>query len=136
MKRIKSAVVSIQLLVMLNAFGGGYYGMAGAPGVHPAWLEGSPFSSYFVPSLFLFAVVGGGMETAGAAWLRRNRLAPWLSLGMGVILIAWIVAQLAIIGYVSPLQPISFAAGTAIAALALTFLRREHTRAARLSGAA
>jgi hypothetical protein len=44
---------------------------------------------------------------------------------MGVVLIAWIVVQVAIIGYVSWLQPASFLAGIAIAALAWPFLRRE-----------
>src|SRR4051812_27480018 len=44
---------SLLLLVALNAFGGGYYGMAGAPNVPTEWLEGSPFTSYFLPSLIL-----------------------------------------------------------------------------------
>jgi hypothetical protein len=32
----------------LNAFGGGYYGMAGAEGIPTAWLAGSPFHDYFI----------------------------------------------------------------------------------------
>jgi len=37
----------------------------------------------------------------------------------------WIVVQLAIIGSVSPLQPISFVAGAAVATLAGVLLRAE-----------
>ncbi len=48
----------------LNAFGGGYYGMNGAPGVPVEWLEGTPFSCYFYPGLILFVIVGGAFLTA------------------------------------------------------------------------
>ncbi len=123
MKRTKIAIISIQLLVMLNAFGGGYYGLSGAPGVDPAWLAGTPFSSYFVPSLFLFTVIGGGMAVATAAWILKSRVAPWLSLAMGVTLMSWIVVQVAMIGYVSWMQPVSLAAGAAVATLAGSALR-------------
>jgi hypothetical protein len=125
MKSTKIAIITVQLLVMLNAFGGGFYGMMGAPNVPLSWLDGSPFRSYFVPGLFLFAVIGGGMAVATVAWLLKGRVAPWVSLGMGVLVMAWIVVQLAIIGSVSPLQPISFVAGAAIAALAGIALRKE-----------
>jgi len=134
MKRTKIAIISIQLLVMLNAFGGGYYGLSGAPGVDPAWLDGTPFSSYFIPSLFLFAVIGGGMAVATAAWILKSRVAPWLSLAMGVTLMSWIVVQVAMIGYVSWMQPVSFVAGAAVATLAGTALRG--VRRERLSAVA
>ena len=118
MKLTKTALIVVQLLVMVNAFGGGIYGMAGAPSVPTAWLNGSPFESYFVPGLFLFAAIGGGMLVATVAWWRRSRLAPWISLAMGVVVVAWIVAQVAVIGWTSPLQPISLVAGAVVAALA------------------
>jgi len=123
MKRTKIAIITVQLLVMLNAFGGGYYGLSGAPGVDPAWLDGTPFSSYFVPSLFLLTVIGGGMAVATAAWILKSRVAPWLSLAMGVTLMSWIVVQVAMIGYVSWMQPVSFVAGAAVATLAGSALR-------------
>jgi len=56
------------------------YGFFGAPGVDPAWLDGSPL--------------------------------------MGVLLMGWIAAQLAMIGSVSWLQPAIFVAGVAITTLA------------------
>ena len=123
MKLARISLISLQLLVMFNAFGGGYYGLSGATGVDLSWLDGTPFSSYFVPSLFLFTVVGGGMAVATVAWLLKSHVAPWLSLAMGVTLMSWIVVQVAMIGYVSWMQPVSFAAGVAVTGLAIVALR-------------
>jgi hypothetical protein len=123
MKRAKIALIVIQLFVMLNAFGGGFYGLNGAKAIPRAWLDGSPFHSFFIPSLFLFGVIGGGMLVATIVLLRKARLAPWVSLGMGVLLMLWIVVQVSIIGYVSWMQPTSFIAGAAIATLAGVLLR-------------
>ena len=125
MKRVKIALIAIQTLVALNAIGGGIYGLAGAKDVPSTWLEGSPFPDYTIPSLFLLGVIGGGMIVATAAWLLRRRVAPWLSLGMGVVLMSWIVAQVSIITLNSWLQPVSFAAGLAITALAAYALWRR-----------
>jgi hypothetical protein len=36
----------------VNAFAGGYYGLAGAAGVPTEWLNRSPFRDYFVPTSF------------------------------------------------------------------------------------
>jgi hypothetical protein len=134
MKATKIVLIVLQFIVMANAFGGGVYGMAGAPGVPTSWLDGSTFHSYFVPGLFLFAVVGGGMAIASVAWLRRSVLAPWISLAMGVVVMLWIVVQVAIIGWTSPLQPISFVAGATVFTLAGIILRRG--RSVRVATAA
>ncbi len=125
MKQARIVLIVAQILVMLNAFGGGYYGLTGAEGVDPSLLEGSPFGSYFIPSLFLFVVIGGGLAVATAAWILHRPRAPLLSLTMGVIIVAWIVVQVAIIGYVSWLQPASLIAGLVICGLAWPWARRQ-----------
>ena len=125
MKGVSIALISLQLIVAVNAVGGGINGLTGAEGISTSWLEGTPFRSYTIPSLFLLVVIGGGMLVASAAWLLRSRLAPWVSLGMGVILMSWIVVQVWMITLNSWLQPASFAAGLAIAALAALALRRR-----------
>lgn len=92
-------------IVSVNAFAGGFYGLMGADGIPMEWLEGSPFSSYYIPSLILFVIVGGSSLLASlavAAGLRLGRLATVVS---AAVLFAWIVAQVRIIGYVSWLQP-------------------------------
>lgn len=94
--------------IALNAFGGGYYGMAGAENVPVEWLDGSPFKSYFIPGLFLFTVVGGACTIASIAMFRNTSNAYRISFFCALLLIGWIVAQVAVVGYVSWMQPTIF----------------------------
>ena len=102
----------------LNAFGGGYYGLSGAEGIPVELLEGSPFRSYFVPSLVLIVAVGGSFLFASIAVFADLRIARFSALMSGAIVLAWIVVQLAIIGYVSWLQPTTAVGGLLILLLA------------------
>ena len=104
------------LLVALNAFGGGYYGMAGAENVPIEWLQGSPFRSYFIPSLFLFFVVGGLSLVSAILVFKRHRIARKLSFFTAIIILCWLAVQVALIGYVSLMQP-----ATASAAMLILF---------------
>ncbi len=113
----RSLLVALLALVALNAFGGGIYGLAGAEGVPTAWLDGSPFASYLVPSAILLVVVGGAFVVATIAVVMRARHARSAALGAAVIALGWIAAQLAIIGYVSWLQPAVVAAALAVVLL-------------------
>lgn len=91
----------------LNAFGGGFYGMTGARDIPLEWLDGSPFHNYFIPSLFLFIGVGGTALTASAAVFLNHRLYRQLTYLCGVIVLLWLAVQVAIIGYVSWMQPVT-----------------------------
>ena len=109
---------TLLLLVGLGALGGGYYGMTGAKGVPAEWLEGTPFGSYFVPSLILFVVVGVSLVLGGfAVWMRWPSSARFAA-SAGAVLLGWITVQMAIIGYVSWLQPGMGAVGLLALALA------------------
>jgi len=101
----------------LNAFGGGYYGMSGAEGVPLEWLEGSPFHNFFIPGLVLFVVVGGSFLVASIAVFARLRFARFASFVAVLIVYIWLAVQIAIIGYVSWMQPV-----TAILALIILVL--------------
>ena len=102
----------------LNAFAGGCYGMAGASGVPREWLAGSVFSDYYVPSLVLFVVVGGVLTMAAVMVFRGHRLARAMASAAAVVVLVWIIVQVAIIGYVSWMQPATFAAGLMMLAMA------------------
>jgi hypothetical protein len=102
---------SLLLLVALNAFGGGYYGMAGAKDVPTIWLQNTPFKNYFIPSLILFLVVGGSALLAAFAVFRHHRNARLAALISGLIVLVWIAVQVAMIGYVSWMQPVTAIAG-------------------------
>ena len=102
----------------LDAFAGGYYGMSGAPGIPIEWLDGSPFTSYVVPGLILFVVVGGTLLNAAVAVFGRSSDGPWAAYLAGAVVLGWIAVQVAIIGFVSWLQPITALGAIAIIALA------------------
>ncbi len=116
----KTVRISLGLLLAflaINAFGGGYYGMSGAEGVPPELLEDSPFKNYFIPSLILFVVVGGMSLSAAVGVFIRSPYAKTLSNSLVLILFVWLMTQIAIIGYVSWMQPATAAAGLIILVL-------------------
>jgi len=102
---IRPILSGLLAVVAINAFAGGVYGFQGAEGVPAEWLEGTPFKTYFFPSLVLFAVVGGFALVATVGVLARR---PWgrvSALGSGFVLATWMTVQLWMIGYVSWMQP-------------------------------
>jgi hypothetical protein len=111
----------------LNAFGGGYYGLSGAEGVPTEWLAGSPFSSYFIPSLVLLVAVGGSFLVAAVAVFAGRPKARVLALGAGALVLVWLAVQMSIIGYVSWMQPTTAIAAAVILVLA-SMLRNPGAR--------
>jgi hypothetical protein len=73
-KLVRYTLSKLLLLLAINAFAGGYYGLAGAKNVPTEWLKGSPFQNYFVPSLILFVFVGGSALITAIAVLRRHQM--------------------------------------------------------------
>ncbi|MBK7105115.1 MAG: hypothetical protein IPH62_07515 [Ignavibacteriae bacterium] len=111
------------LFISLNAFGGGYYGMSGAKGVPIEWLENSPFQNYFIPSLFLFIIVGGSSLLASIFVFRNLKFDITFSFLVATIILTWIITQVSIIGYVSWMQPTIFIIGLIIFFLSLILLK-------------
>jgi hypothetical protein len=103
--------------VAINAFGGGYYGMAGADDVPTEWLKNSLFKTYFIPSLILFIIIGGWSLFTAIAVFKRHHFARNAAFICGGIILIWLAIQVSIIGYVSWMQP-----ATTIAALLILFL--------------
>ncbi|MEE4177524.1 MAG: hypothetical protein V2I46_08440 [Bacteroides sp.] len=102
----------------LNAFGGGYYAMAGAEGVPLELLEGSPFSNYFIPGLFLFVVLGGSCLFSAIALFARWQIARKAAIFTALLILMWIIIQVSIIGYMSWMQPVTALLALVILALA------------------
>lgn len=104
-KFVRYLLSVLLLLVAINAFGGGYYGILGAEDIPIEWLKGSPFHNYLIPSIILFVCVGGSALFAAFAVFRKHHLGHKAAFVCSIMLIIWISVQLAIIGFVSWLQP-------------------------------
>lgn len=92
------------LVLVLNALGGGYYGMAGAKDIPIEWLKGSPFRDYFSrPHTFNFC---GRFCVGGCHFsLHKTPAGKKAAFGSCAIVVIWLSVQVAIIGYVSWMQP-------------------------------
>jgi hypothetical protein len=92
-------------------------------------LRGSPFETFLIPGLVLALIVGGSLLLGGVLSLRRHALGEFVSLAGGVVLAGWISVQVALIGYLSLLQPIMFGSGLVIIAIGLVVMgQRERLR--------
>jgi hypothetical protein len=80
-----------------------------------SYLAGSPFSDFLIPGLILGGLFGVGSFVVAALCLRRVALSPYLAFAIGCGQMIWITVELAIIKELSPLHPICFGIGLAIA---------------------
>jgi hypothetical protein len=85
----------------------------------PALLEGTPFRTFLLPGLVLFAVLG--LCPLAALWgLARSARWAWLAtLLVAGALVVWIAAQVLLVGYASWLQPFYGALGAGMLLLVL-----------------
>jgi hypothetical protein len=116
--RRRGALAAIETVLAVNAAGGMAYALGGARNVPSAWLDGTPFDTYVFPGVYLGVVVGGSCALAAYAAARDHHLARPAALTSAAVVETWIGAQVALIGYRSPLQPIVAATGLAVAARA------------------
>src|SRR5947209_7513413 len=94
-KHIRATLVLIEAFIGVSAVSGG---IAVFTGVFDQWLpvsflQGTPFSNYFIPGLILTVVVGGGMLLAAATQFVQRAWATLLSAGMGIVMIGWIIGE-------------------------------------------
>jgi hypothetical protein len=127
--RVPVAAMALEILLSIGALCGGLVLMIAPRGeIMPlplSALADSPFDTYLVPGLILFAVLGlGPLVAARLAWL-RHPLAPTAAVVVGAGLLIWIAIEVAIIGYSNepPLQVIYAVLGVAIVVVAFSWLR-------------
>ncbi|MGZ4303462.1 MAG: hypothetical protein ACXVEW_00255 [Solirubrobacteraceae bacterium] len=126
-RQTENVIACLGAVTAAGAAGGSIYGLRGAPGFPREWLEGSPFRDHRVPSLILGVVVGGSSAASAVAARRDTDHAGVLAVGAGAILTGWIVAQLAMIGPRSFLQPLMGAVGVTMIVLGTKLNRGSHS---------
>jgi hypothetical protein len=87
----------------------------------------SPFPDFFIPGLFLFTVNGIFHLFSGILSLLKFRYTAVISMGLGFLLIAWIIIQTITIGLISFMQPMFFIIGLIEVILGIIILRKIKT---------
>ena len=116
--------VATEVLIGIGAlFGGGQFILAPDGhllGISVSVLSHSPFSSFFVPGLVLFTVIGIGPIAAAFLTYRRPSTAPLAAVLVGVILMGWVTVEMVMLaGPTSLLWALYLVLGTGLAALGL-----------------
>ena len=93
-------------------------------GFPAGWIEATPFGSYFVPGLYLFAMNGVGMLVLAALSIQRHRWAPALTVVLGAGLLVWIGVQVIVMPETSTLQAAYGAIGLTLVGVGVAWLRR------------
>jgi len=87
-------------------------------------LAGSPFSSFLVPGIILFTVLGVAPLLAAAMTLRRQAFASLAAVAVGVALIGWITVEMVVIaGSGSLVWAFYLVLGVCIAAVGVAWWR-------------
>jgi len=93
-------IISVVLLVFLGL--GGIYGalmlISDPSGGKFGWpaelLEATPFSSYLIPGIVLMVFIGILPLLVAVLTILKRRIAPWLIIIQGVVLIGWLSIEL------------------------------------------
>lgn len=120
---MRALLISLELFVALGAFGGAG-AMLAAPdgsllGLPSDMLEGSGFSSFFVPALFLLVANGVFPVVVAVAAMRKRDWSRYGHVMVGCVLTGWIAVQGLLIGLGHWLQYFYLALGLVIAVLGL-----------------
>lgn len=105
----------IQAFVAIGALPAGYSMLAEPDGhglgMTKAILEGSPFTDFFIPGLFLFVVNGLVNLTSSVLCFFKSGYAPASGIILGIALLIWVFVQIYSIGLIHFLQPTFFIIG-------------------------
>jgi len=114
---LRVTLIALEILIGVAALGGGAYAFAGARDVPREWLRNTPFRSYAIPGVILVVAVGGSMLGAAGLLIAEAGVARLVSLEAGIVLLAWVAMQVALIGYRSWLQPVMGVLGAVVVVL-------------------
>jgi len=118
--KTRIGLVAVDGFAALSALLGGVMVATGWPYAFPAsWLRGTPFADYTLPGLILGIVVGGSAGVATVLTIKYARAGAAASLVAGVVMMGWIVGEVAILAVYTWLQPVYLAVGLSMAVLAV-----------------
>lgn len=123
--RLTVILGALEAAIAVSAIAGGAALIINGLGMSLDVLEGSPFTGFLWPGVILAGAVGGSGLLAWGALLAHHPRAIEAGAVAGAILVGWILAQVAMLGYISVLQPVMAALGLATLLVALEARRRR-----------
>jgi hypothetical protein len=98
----------------ISAVGGGIALMTGVIPKQASWIQHTDFASMYFPGVILMAMVGGSSVIAALAMMKRAAGWQLSAILAGVIMLLWIVAEIASIRGFHFLQVVYFVTGAAV----------------------
>ena len=133
-KRVRMAVVAIDLFEAVSAFVGAVGLVVGFVNIPVTVLSGTPFTNFTVPALLLGVVVAGSALVAGIIAVVGPRQSDALaSAAAGCITVGWMAIEIAMIGLGSWAQVVWLLVGFAMIGLA-ALLWQVESHAVGLTG--
>ncbi len=119
---LRKISIALHIFIGIGALAGGFAAVSNPEspmGISPEMLKNGPFDDFLIPGLFLMVVLGLGNLIATAFTLKQHRWWPYISGGMGDILVLWIVIQCFILFTIAGLHIIFFILGAIQSLLAI-----------------
>jgi hypothetical protein len=121
--------IALEILLGVGALFGGGALILGPDGhllgMPTKILAGSPFSSFLLPGLILFTVLGLAPLLAAAITVRRHAFASLAAVAVGIALIGWISVEMVVLaGFGSLVWAFYLVLGACIAAIGVAGSRR------------
>lgn len=100
-------------------------GVGESMGASTDMLVNAPFATFLVPGLFLLLVIGGGNLAAALLLARSKPQGVYLSLGMGLVTMLWILIQCYMLWAVAVIHPIFLLIGLIQGGFAYYLIRKH-----------
>ncbi len=107
-------LLGLLLFNAVTAIGGGLALMTGWIPEQPSWVEHNDFAGNYFPGVILFAVVGGTSLVAAVAMVKRSTSWELAALLSGVVMLVWIVGEIASIRAFHVLQVVYLVTGALV----------------------
>jgi hypothetical protein len=114
MNRDARILFGLLLFNGISAVGGGFALMTGVIPRQPLWIQHTDFSSLYLPGVILMGIVGGSSLLAALAMMKRAAGWQLCSLLAGLIMLFWILGEIASIRAFHFLQVIYFVTGALV----------------------
>ena len=113
-QRTDKILAGLLLSNSASSIGGGIALITGVIPAQVEWVEHTDFASLYFPGVILMAVVGGSSAIAAVAMAKRSDGWQLCSVAAGVIMLFWIVGEVASIRGFHFLQVIYFVTGALV----------------------